>query len=134
MSINALTNAASTLLAPRPDTTANGGIGTPSRANGANGANGANTLATALTNGGAKDAYTASSVTSSAASSAASSITARAPEGTDPGLWSVLTSEERNFFSKTVTAGPLTYSRVMLSGARATPAPAARGGRIDIRA
>lgn len=130
MSINALTNAASTLLAPRPDTTANGGIGTPSRANGANGANGANTLATALTNGGAKDAYTASSVTSSAASS----ITARAPEGTDPGLWSVLTSEERNFFSKTVTAGPLTYSRVMLSGARATPAPAARGGRIDIRA
>lgn len=127
MSINALTNAASTLLAPRPDTTANGGIGTPSRANGANGAN---TLATALTNGGAKDAYTASSATSSAASS----ITARAPEGTDPGLWSVLTSEERNFFSKTVTSGPLTYSRVMLSGARATPAPAARGGRIDIRA
>jgi hypothetical protein len=124
MSINALTNTASTLLAPRPDTTANGGIGTPSRANGANGAN---TLATALTNGGAKDAYTASSA-------ATSSLTARAPEGTDPGLWSVLTSEERNFFSKTVTSGPLTYSRVMLSGARATPAPAARGGRIDIRA
>jgi len=123
MSINALTNANTTLLAPRPDTTANSGLGTPSRANGANGAN---TLAAALTNGGAKDAHTASS--------APSTLLARAPEGTDPGLWSVLTSEERNYFSKTVTSGPLTYSRVMLSGARATPAPAARGGRIDLRA
>ena len=129
MSINALTNANTTLLAPRPDTTANSGLGTPSRANGANGANGANTLAAALTNGGAKDAHTASS-----APSAPSALLARAPEGTDPGLWSVLTSEERNYFSKTVTSGPLTYSRVMLSGARATPAPAARGGRIDLRA
>jgi len=126
MSINALTNANTTLLAPRPDTTANSGLGTPSRANGANGAN---TLAAALTNGGAKDAHTASS-----APSAPSALLARAPEGTDPGLWSVLTSEERNYFSKTVTSGPLTYSRVMLSGARATPAPAARGGRIDLRA
>lgn len=119
MSINAVTNSASSLLAPRPDTAANNGIGTPARANGAN------TLATALTNGSAKDAYTAS---------AAPTLGARAPEGTDPGLWSVLTSEERNFFARTVTSGPLTYSRVMLSGARATPAPAARGGRIDIRA
>jgi len=132
MSINALTNANTTLLAPRPDTTANSGLGTPSRANGANGANGANTLAAALTNGGAKDAHTASSAPS--APSAPSALLARAPEGTDPGLWSVLTSEERNYFSKTVTSGPLTYSRVMLSGARATPVPAARGGRIDLRA
>jgi hypothetical protein len=122
MSINALTNSASSLLAPRPDTAANSGIGTPARANVANGAN---TLATALTNGSAKDAY---------AASAAPTLGTRAPEGTDPGLWSVLTSEERNFFARTVTSGPLTYSRVMLSGTRATPAPAARGGRIDIRA
>ena len=57
-----------------------------------------------------------------------------APAGTDPELWSILTSEERAFFSRTSTAGPLTYSKVMRAK---SPAPvathAARGGRVDIR-
>ena len=57
---------------------------------------------------------------------------AEAPAGTDPALWSILTSEERGFFAKTQAMGPLTYGRVM--AARTQPAmPAVRGGRLDIR-
>jgi hypothetical protein len=70
---------------------------------------------------------------------ATAAMTAQAPAGTDPALWSVLTSDERAFFSRVVTSGPLTYSK--MSAATTTHAasqsasmPAIRGGRIDFRA
>ena len=55
-----------------------------------------------------------------------------APPGTDPTLWSVLTTDERNFFAKSAALGPLTYSRVKAAGN--APPPAARGVRLDVRA
>jgi hypothetical protein len=63
------------------------------------------------------------------AQGAQGAVPAEAPAGTDPALWSVLTSEERMFFAKFQTMGPLTY------GPR-TPAPQQaipRGGRLDVR-
>ena len=66
--------------------------------------------------------------------STASALPAEAPAGTDPALWSVLTTEERTYFAKAATAGPLTYGRVaagMTSQQQA--APAVRGGRLDVR-
>lgn len=59
-------------------------------------------------------------------------VPAEAPPGTDPTLWSVLTSEERNFFAKTAALGPLTYSRIK-DVTNPVP-PAARGIRLDVRA
>lgn len=59
-------------------------------------------------------------------------VPAEAPSGTDPMLWSVLTSEERNFFAKTASLGPLTYSRI--KEATQPAPPAARGIRLDVRA
>lgn len=63
------------------------------------------------------------------APSAAGAVPAEPPAGTDPELWSVLTTEERAFFAKFHAAGPLTY------GPR-TSSPAekaiARGGRLDV--
>lgn len=59
-------------------------------------------------------------------------VPAEAPAGTDPTLWSVLTSEERNFFAKTASLGPLTYGRIK-SATQAAP-PSVRGGRLDVRA
>ncbi len=61
-----------------------------------------------------------------------SSVPAEAPAGTDPTLWSVLTSEERNFFAKSVAGGPLTYSRI--KDMTNPIAPSARGVRLDVRA
>jgi hypothetical protein len=56
-----------------------------------------------------------------------------APPGTDPALWSVLTSEERAFFAKASMQGPLTYTKLMTPQAPA-PAPAMpRGSRMDVR-
>ncbi|MEP6622126.1 MAG: hypothetical protein ABJE47_22580 [bacterium] len=67
-----------------------------------------------------------------AAPGASASLPAEAPSGTDPKLWSILTSEERGFFAKSQAMGPLTYGRVM--AARTQPeVPAVRGGRLDIR-
>lgn len=67
-----------------------------------------------------------------AAVSAQTAVPAEAPAGTDPSLWNVLTTEERNFFAKTAALGPLTYGRVK---AVTNPAPpAARGVRLDVRA
>ena len=63
---------------------------------------------------------------------AAAGLSVEAPAGTDPELWSVLTSDERAFFSKASALGPLTYGRISAS-AQSTP-PAARGGRLDVRA
>lgn len=59
-------------------------------------------------------------------------VPAEPPPGTDPTLWSVLTTEERNFFAKSASSGPLTYGRIK---AATNPAPpAARGVRLDVRA
>ena len=59
-------------------------------------------------------------------------VPAEAPAGTDPSLWSVLTSEERAFFAKTAALGPLTYGRIKAATQPAAPAP--RGVRLDVRA
>jgi hypothetical protein len=58
---------------------------------------------------------------------ATAEIPAEAPPGTDPALWSVLTAEERLYFTRLHALGPLTY------GKRPAPpqAPVARGARID---
>ena len=64
-------------------------------------------------------------------------LNAQAPAGTDPKLWSVLTSDERAFFMKTEASGPLTYGRVMSAGSESPSAPglpARRGARVDLRA
>ena len=57
------------------------------------------------------------------------SLPVDAPRGTDPQLWSVLTSEERTFFARARAMGPLTYG----PGSQGGPAGPARGGRVDIR-
>ena len=59
-------------------------------------------------------------------------VPAEAPAGTDPSLWSVLTSEERAFFAKTAALGPLTYGRIKAATQPVAPAP--RGVRLDVRA
>ncbi len=56
------------------------------------------------------------------------------PAGTDPALWSILTNEERTFFTRAATSGPLTYSKVMNLNSPSTNAPPIRGRRLDIRA
>ena len=65
-----------------------------------------------------------------AARRAQASLPADAPQGTDPQLWSVLTSDERTFFARARAMGPLTYGPG--SGSNNVNAPAA-GGRLDIR-
>lgn len=55
------------------------------------------------------------------------------PPGTDPELWTVLTGDERAYFAKLGSMGPLTYGRV-LSGQMQPPAPSVRGGRLDVKA
>jgi hypothetical protein len=60
--------------------------------------------------------------------SPAGGVPAEPPAGTDPALWAVLTGEERSFFARYQSLGPLTYGPK-------TPSPAqgiARGGRLDI--
>lgn len=63
-------------------------------------------------------------------------LPADAPAGTDPALWSVLTTEERAFFAKAAANGPLTYGRVAagMNNPMASAAPSVRGGRLDVRA
>jgi len=66
----------------------------------------------------------------SSPSSPAAGVPAEAPAGTDPALWAVLTGEERAYFARFQSLGPLTYGRQ-------TPAPTqaiARGGRLDVTA
>lgn len=58
---------------------------------------------------------------------AGSALPVEPPPGTDPELWAVLTSEERAYFARVQSFGPLTYSR----GERAPALP--RGGRIDVQ-
>jgi len=59
-------------------------------------------------------------------------VPAEAPPGTDPALWSVLTSDERAFFARTAALGPLTYGRLKAASQPVAPAP--RGVRLDVRA
>jgi hypothetical protein len=59
-------------------------------------------------------------------------VATEAPAGTDPELWKVLTTEERSFFARMSTGGPLTYGRQAAFSAPA--APMVRGGRLDVRA
>lgn len=57
-------------------------------------------------------------------------VPTEAPQGTDPALWSVLTSEERSFFARARAMGPLTYG----PGASNESVPGVRlGGRIDVK-
>jgi hypothetical protein len=56
-----------------------------------------------------------------------------APDGVDQELWTVLSKEERSFFMKAGTMGPLTYGR-MSSSQTPAQAPMLRGGRLDIKA
>src|SRR3954468_4851570 len=49
----------------------------------------------------------------SAAPGAAAALPVEPPAGTDPALWSILSSEERSFFAKSQASGPFTYGRVM---------------------
>ena len=67
-----------------------------------------------------------------AAQAPAAAVPTQAPPGTDPELWSVLSADERAFFAKLGTMGPLTYGRV-LSQAHQPSVPAARGGRLDVK-
>lgn len=63
-----------------------------------------------------------------AAARAHETVPAEAPAGTDPMLWSVLTSEERSFFARARAMGQLTYG----PGSRAHGG-LPTGGRIDVR-
>lgn len=69
---------------------------------------------------------------SAAAAELSRTLPVEPPAGTDPELWSVLTADERAFFAKVGSMGPLTYGH-LLTSARAD-APVARGGRLDVRA
>ena len=63
-----------------------------------------------------------------AAGRAHEAVPTEAPAGTDPVLWSVLTSEERSFFARARSMGQLTYGPGTRShGGLPT------GGRIDVR-
>jgi hypothetical protein len=58
-------------------------------------------------------------------------VPADAPPGTDPELWKVLTPEERSFFARARSMGPLTYGP---GSARDQKMPGImQGGRIDVR-
>lgn len=56
------------------------------------------------------------------------SLPAEAPPGTDPELWSVLTTEERAYYARIQALGPLTYHPARTGGE-----VVARGARIDLR-
>ena len=53
----------------------------------------------------------------------------RPPKGTDPELWKVLTSDERAFFAREDSMGPLSYGHRIAN----TPSLPARGGRLNLR-
>jgi len=56
-------------------------------------------------------------------------VAALAPPGTDPALWSVLTSEERAYFEQVHALGPITYGPQASSQEAQLP----RGSRLDVK-
>jgi hypothetical protein len=54
------------------------------------------------------------------------------PAGSDPALWSILTSEERAFFARQAALGPIHYGPGQRGTAPVSDGPL--GGRIDVRA
>jgi hypothetical protein len=75
----------------------------------------------------------AHAIKSDAAARTAQLSSPNAPNGVDQDLWSVLSKDERSYFMKAGTMGPLTYGR-MSSSQSPAPAPILRGGRLDIKA
>jgi hypothetical protein len=75
----------------------------------------------------------ANAIKNDAATRNAQLNSATAPAGVDQDLWSVLSKDERSYFMKAGTMGPLTYGRTSTSQSPA-PAPLLRGGRLDIKA
>ena len=70
--------------------------------------------------------------TAAPAKQAQTAVSAEAPAGTDPALWSILSGEERAFFAKSGATGPLTYGRAF-NDMKASQLPANRGGRLDVK-
>src|SRR4051812_22890506 len=66
------------------------------------------------------------------AKAAQQAVPADPPSGTDPALWSILSSEERSFFAKAGAMGPLPYGRAMRE-MQAAQLPASRGGRLEVK-
>ncbi len=62
---------------------------------------------------------------------AAEAVPAEPPAGTDPELWSVLSTEERAFFARARALGPLTYAPGRPTDGQA--AAPVRGGRVDLK-
>jgi hypothetical protein len=60
----------------------------------------------------------------------AAALPSAPPPGTDPELWSVLTTEERVFYARSQALGPLTYGRDEVHSAQES---IGRGGRLDLR-
>lgn len=59
----------------------------------------------------------------------ANELPLEAPAGTDPAVWAVLTTEERQYFARAAAMGPVTYGRVT------TGKPTVLvGARIDVKA
>lgn len=67
--------------------------------------------------------------TTHAVGRASDTVPMDAPPGTDPMLWSVLTTEERSYFARARAMGQVTYG----PGSRSASAGVPRGGRIDVR-
>lgn len=104
-------------------------------AQGATNAQGTDNARTRVDQGGAasqaaSSAPAANRAAASIAQPAQPSLPVTAPPGTDPELWSVLTGEERAFFARVGSMGPLTYGRI--STTQSAP-PLARGGRLDVK-
>lgn len=70
--------------------------------------------------------------TATPAKQAQSAMPTEAPAGTDPALWSILSTEERSFFAKSGASGPLTYGRAF-TDMKTAQLPANRGGRLDVK-
>jgi hypothetical protein len=69
--------------------------------------------------------------TSPTETAVADRLPVEAPPGTDPDLWSVLTADERRYFARARTLGPVVYSPGKLGLAEVG---LQRGGRLDVRA
>src|SRR5215211_943557 len=97
--------------AANPLPAALGSLGRPASPNGTGAAG---TQPAGVRTGAAPLARPAAPATRSAPSLAASAaaVPSEPPAGTDPALWSVLTGEERAYFAKSASMGPLTYGRI----------------------